>query len=61
VKLNLHGINVEVYHHPDGFWGDDRVILSKDTDKKTLKEIIQYLYIEGFIQDRRTPCQLLLT
>lgn len=58
MKLNVYGVDLEVYRHADNFWGDDRVVFHADPhDLKS--EIVQYLYNEGFIQDRRTPCTIL--
>ena len=43
MRLNVHGIDLEVYRHADGFWGDDRIVFY--TDPLTYKQdIIQYLY-----------------
>ena len=56
--LNIHGIDLEVRKHSDGFWGNDKVILYSDPGEAT-REILQYLYNEGFIQDRRTPYVIL--
>ena len=53
--FNVHGIDLEVYKHPGKFWHDDRIMFHSDPEDKKY-EIIQYLYNEGFIQDRRTPC-----
>jgi hypothetical protein len=55
-KLNVYGIDVEVRYQE--VWYDNRIIFY--TDPGTQKtEIIQYLYNEGFIQDRRTPYTIL--
>ena len=54
VVLNIHGTDLEVQRHSNGFWGDDKVILYSDPGECTAR-ILQYLYNEGFIQDRRTP------
>lgn len=52
MKLNVHGIDIEVRYRE--LWYDDKIIFY--TDPEDLKyEIIQYLYNEGFIRDRRTP------
>ena len=55
--FNIYGIHLEVYKHPDNFWFDDRVMFYSDPEDKK-RDIIQYLYNEGFIQDRRTPCSI---
>tara|TARA_Y100000310_G_scaffold233888_1_gene236776 strand:- start:934 stop:1233 length:300 start_codon:yes stop_codon:yes gene_type:complete len=58
VKLNICGVDLEVRQDPDGHWGNDRVIFY--TDPIIYKrQILQYLYNEKFIQDRRTPCTIL--
>ena len=58
VRLKLHGIELEVRKSNDGFWGNDRVIFY--TDPTTYKtDILQYLYNEDFITDRRTPYTIL--
>lgn len=58
VRLKLHGIELEVRKSNNGFWGNDRVIFY--TDPGTYKtDILQYLYNEDFITDRRTPYTIL--
>jgi hypothetical protein len=52
--FNVHGIDIEVYKHSSKFWRDDRVMFYTDPEDKK-HDIIQYLYNEGFIEDRRTP------
>ncbi len=52
--FNVYGVDVEVYEHPSKFWHDDRIMFYSDPEDKKA-DIIQYLYNEGFIQDRRTP------
>jgi len=54
VNLNVYGVGLEVYYHPAKYWHDDRIIFYTDPENKKY-DIIQYLYNEGFIQDRRTP------
>jgi len=52
MDLNVCGIDLEIQYQE--YWFDDKIIFhSNPHDKK--HEIIQYLYNEGFIQDRRTP------
>ena len=55
--FNVYGVDVEIYKHPSTFWHDDRIIFFRDPGDKKM-DIIQYLYNEGFIQDRRTPCNI---
>ena len=50
--LNVHGVDLEVVYHD--VWYDDRIIFYGDPGDMKY-DIIQYLYNEGFIQDRRTP------
>ncbi len=50
--LNVYGVDLEVVYHDA--WYDDRIIFYSDPGD-TKYDIIQYLYNEGFIQDRRTP------
>ena len=52
--FNVYGVDLEIYRHPDNIWHDDRIIFFTDPEDKKY-EIIQYLFNEGFIQDRRTP------
>jgi kynureninase len=52
--LNIRGIDLEIYEHPSGFWHDNKIIFYSDPEDKK-QDVIQYLYNEGFIQDRRTP------
>ena len=54
MKLNVHNVDLELYQHPDGFWHDDKIIFCTDPEDNKYN-IIQYLYNEGFIKDRRTP------
>ncbi len=50
--MNVHNIELEVRERE--FWYDTQIIFHTDPgDKK--RDIIEYLYNEGFIQDRRTP------
>jgi hypothetical protein len=46
---------VEVFLCDDGYWKNDIVFLfSKIISEKEKNDIMEYLYEEGFIQDRRT-------
>jgi hypothetical protein len=54
--VNVKGVDMEIRYQ--GAWYDHLIIFHTDPgDKK--REIIQYLYDEGFILDRRTPCKIL--
>ena len=50
--LNVYGVDLEVHYHE--FWYNDKIIFHTDPKHKK-RDIIQYLYNEAFIQDRRTP------
>ena len=52
--FNVYGVDVDVYRQPDYMWLDDRIIFFTDPEDRK-HDIIQYLFNEGFIQDRRTP------
>lgn len=52
--FNVHGVDLEVHKHPDGYWHDDKIIFYTDPGDRKM-DILQYLYNEEFIQDRRTP------
>ena len=52
--INVYGVDVELYYNSDKVWHDDKIIFYTDPQDKK-RAIIQYLYNEGFIQDRRTP------
>ena len=48
---------VEVFLCDDGYWKNDTVFIWNQTkciSKKEILNIIQFLYDEGFIKDRRT-------
>ena len=71
MTININGIEVVILHDAGGtcqpvpgFWLHDRVIIHDpiDTlDTENVTEILQYLYDEGFIQDRSTPYQIINT
>jgi len=54
--LNVYGTNVEI--RGQEYWYDDMIVFHTDPEDKK-RDIIQYLYTEGFIRDRRTPCKIL--
>jgi len=59
--LLYHGLFVEVDNENE-FWGNDTIYIYDGLSDSTEKEIIaitNYLYDEGFIQDRRTKCTIL--
>jgi len=52
MNINVYGIDIEIRYQD--VWYDHKIIFNSDPgDKK--RDIIQYLYNEGFILDRRTP------
>lgn len=55
-RVTLHGLIVDVNISQDGNWKKDVVIIhaaKKYDENKTIK-VMEYLYAEGFIKDRRT-------
>lgn len=60
--LKIHEISVKISRDSSGDWTDDKVHIyeSKTTLTETLiSSIIQYLYDEGFIVDRRTKYEII--
>ena len=60
--LNFQGNIVKVFPCNDGDWRHDTVFIY-NTDKKSIKDkkiriIMQYLYDEGYIKDRRTKYEI---
>ena len=53
--LNVKGVDIEIRYQ--GCWYDNRVIFYTDPGDRKI-DILQYLYDEGFISDRRTPCTI---
>ena len=56
MKLNVKNIDIEIRGH--GPWYDYTILFHSDPGDER-HEIVQYLYNEGFIQDRRTPYKIL--
>lgn len=50
--INIHNVDLEIHYQE--YWYDSRIVFYTDPGDKKYK-IIQYLYNEGFILDRRTP------
>ena len=47
---------------PEGYWENDKILIFdpyKKIKKVDIVYIIQYLYEEGFIQDRRTQYEII--
>tara|TARA_B100000131_G_C17867605_1_gene512862 strand:- start:131 stop:334 length:204 start_codon:yes stop_codon:yes gene_type:complete len=60
-KVTLNGLLVEVYISKSGDWGQDSVLIwdvFSDVSDNEKEIIMQYLFDEGFISDRRTKCQI---
>ncbi|MAF25118.1 hypothetical protein CL634_06040 [bacterium] len=60
----VNGLCVEVYNQGSGedFWGDKKIYIYdclSDLSNKEKEAIIDYLYSEGFIDDRRTGCEVI--
>ena len=70
LKATLHvkGAKVDIQYdscnsaiYPGGFWKKDKILIHDvyyqltDSD---VSQIVQYLYNEGFIQDRQTACEV---
>ena len=59
--LHYNGLFVEV-ERKDDFWANDTVYIYdglSDASKDEINAIKDYLYNEGFTQDRRTRCEVL--
>ena len=59
--LVYNGLFVEI-ERKDDFWGYDAVYLYvglSDASEDEINAIKDYLYNEGFTQDRRTKCEVL--
>lgn len=60
-KVSLNGLLIEVYISETGDWGLDNVLIWDvfgDVSAEEKEVIMQYLFDEGFISDRRTRCQI---
>jgi hypothetical protein len=63
-SLEVNGLIVEIYNEKpeENFWGDKRIYIYDCISDLTEVErdmIINYLYEEGFIDDRRTKCDVI--
>ena len=59
--LVYNGLFVEI-ERKDDFWGNDAGYIYdglSDASEDEINAIKDYLYNEGFIQDRRTKCEVL--
>jgi hypothetical protein len=54
-RLQINDAEVEVFRCNDGYWKHDSVfIYSRIISNTQVNQIMEYLYTEAFIQDRRT-------
>ena len=56
-SLHINGYKIKVFLCDDGFWKHDTVFIynnSKCIAEKEIYVIMDYLFDEGFIRDRRT-------
>lgn len=56
-RLVLNGVVVEIYYDKDGYWEGDKIYIYDCTEELPEEEadvMVDYLYQEGFIMDRRT-------
>ena len=63
-RLKLTNRDVEIYHSPDKNWQADKIYIfdpNSQVTGKEKKQIIEYLYLEGFIEDRRTSSEVVRT
>lgn len=57
--LVINNISILLNTNEDGAWVEDSlVILKKDSTEKEVMNIINYLYDEGFIVDRRIKYEI---
>ena len=57
--LIINNISVLLNTDEDGVWVDDfLIILKKDSTEEEIANIINYLYEEGFIWDRRIKYEI---
>ena len=61
--VEVNGLIVEIYDYNSEkeFWGDKKIYIYDcmgDLSGKEQDSIIDYLYNEGFVEDRRTECEI---
>lgn len=57
--LVINNISVLLNTNEDGVWMEDfLIILKKDSTEEEIASIINYLFEEGFIQDRRIKYEI---
>ncbi len=58
----LNGLPIEIKKSKSGFWKNDLVIIHDPLGGQIAEHevlvLMQYLYEEGFIEDRKTPYQI---
>ena len=67
MELLVHNWKVEIkeernIHYPAGYWKSKRIYIYDPKQKietKDIFKIIQYLYDEGFLEDRRTEYEVI--
>ena len=59
-KIKISGTAIEVFLCIDGDWRHDTIFIQnkKLISKREIRAIVQYLYDEGYIKDRRTKYYL---
>ena len=60
----INGLHIEVYDKDpkEEFWGNKKIYIYdclSDLSEKERDMIIDYIYTEGFVDDRRTECAVL--
>tara|TARA_Y100000310_G_C20565956_1_gene755502 strand:- start:416 stop:634 length:219 start_codon:yes stop_codon:yes gene_type:complete len=55
--------NVRDIKYPNGHWKRKKIfihdVVESGLEEAEMSAIVQYLYDEGFIEDRRTPCEII--
>ena len=67
MKLLVYSWDIEIkeernIHYPAGYWKNKRIYIYDPEQKietKDIFKIIQYLYDEGFLEDRRTEYEVI--
>lgn len=61
IRVEVYSWMVEIHYNPEGDWQADKIYIYDPQVKITEEEIyniIDYIYSEGFIEDRRTPYEI---
>ena len=67
IKLKVYNWDVEIkeesnIHYPNGYWKNKRVYIydpNQKVERDDISNIIQYMYDEGFLEDRRTEYEVI--